>query len=164
MGGLNRMIANFEQAGILTGDPDADELLRADGNAMLIGTLLDQQIRAEVAFSGPMKLKQRLGHLDMKKIAEMDPEKFAEVFSEKPSVHRFANMMAGRVQKLAKAVVDDYAGDGSKIWKESTDTKDLEKRAKALPGYGPSKVNALKHALNVFGHHGFSPDELPACD
>ena len=146
------MISNFEESGILTGDPEADALLREDGNAMLIGTLLDQQIRAEVAFSGPLKLKERLGHLDLKKIAAMDAEKFAEVFSEKPAVHRFANMMAERVQKLAQAVVDQYGGDGARIWKEADDEKDLEKRAKALPGFGPGKVNTLKHALKVFGH------------
>ena len=158
------MIAKFEQSGVLTGNPDADALLREDGNALLIGTLLDQQIRAEVAFSGPLKLKERLGHLDMKKIAAMDPERFAAVFAEKPAVHRFANMMAGRVQKLAQALVEHYDGDGARVWTEARDAADLEKRARALPGFGPGKVHTLKHALNVFGHYRFAPDELPGCD
>jgi uncharacterized HhH-GPD family protein len=152
MGGLDRMIANFEESGELTGEPEADALLRANGNALLIGTLLDQQIRAEIAFSGPYKLKERLGHLDLKKIANMDAEKFAGVFSEKPAIHRFSNRMAERVQKLARAVVDQYDGDGAQIWKEAADEKDFEKRAKALPGFGPGKVKTLTHALEVFGH------------
>src|SRR5690606_25863869 len=111
MGGLDRMITASKEKGIATGDPEADRFLRENPNAILIGILLDQQMRAEVAFSGPYKLYQRLGHLDMKKIAEMDAEKFKAIFSEKPAVHRFANMMAERVQRLASAVAEKYRSE-----------------------------------------------------
>ncbi len=144
------MRLNFEETGTYTRDPDADALLRADGNAVLIGTLLDQQVRAELAFSGPLKLRQRLGHLDLETIATMDPEGFAAVCAQKPGVHRFANMMAGRIQALARAVVDSYGGDGSRLWKDAADAGDFERRATALPGFGPGKVQTLRHALDVF--------------
>jgi uncharacterized HhH-GPD family protein len=96
MGGLDRIESRLEAEGLALDEPAAEELLRGDANALLIGVLLDQQIRAETAFTGPYGLKQRLGHLDMRKIADMDTEALSEVFGEKPAVHRFASMMAGR--------------------------------------------------------------------
>lgn len=149
------MIASAEKDGIATGDPNADALLRDDPNAILIGILLDQQIRAEAAFSGPYKLAQRLGRLDMKEIAEMDPEEFKDVFSQKPAVHRFSNMMADRVQKLAQSIEAKYDGDASKIWADGADLKIVEQRAKDLPGFGTNKVKMLKEVLQLFGHRGF---------
>lgn len=156
MGGLDRMIASAEKDGIATGDPNADALLRDDPNAVLIGILLDQQIRAETAFSGPYKLVQRLGHLDMNEIANMDAEAFREIFAQKPAVHRFANMMAERVQKLAQSIQAKYDGDASKIWADGADLKIIEQRAGNLPGFGANKVKMLKDVLELFGHQGFS--------
>lgn len=155
MGGLDRMIASAEKDGIATGDPNADALLRDDPNAIMIGILLDQQIRAEAAFSGPYKLAQRLGKLDMAEIAEMDPERFREVFGQKPAVHRFANMMADRVQKLAQSIQAKYDGDASQIWADGADLKIVEKRAGELPGFGANKVKMMKEVLELFGHRGF---------
>jgi uncharacterized HhH-GPD family protein len=56
----------------LTGDPEADQLLTDDDNALLIGMVLDQQVPMEKAFSGPLVIAQRMGgHLDVAKIAAM---------------------------------------------------------------------------------------------
>lgn len=146
------MIASRKKDGVATGDPDADALLREDPNAVLIGVLLDQQIRAEMAFSGPLKLYERLGHLDMEKMAGMDPEAFKEMFAEKPAVHRFSNMMADRVQNLARTIADEYDGDASGLWSDADDDQTIEKRAKKLPGFGAAKVKTLTAALDLFGH------------
>ena len=48
----------------ITGDSAADTLLSSDPLALLIGMLLDQQIPMETAFSGPAKLRDRMGGLD----------------------------------------------------------------------------------------------------
>src|SRR6266481_8817102 len=58
-----------------TGTPEADRLLETDALALLIGLVLDQQVKMEKAFIGPYDLKQRLGHLDAGRIATMEPEK-----------------------------------------------------------------------------------------
>ena len=156
MGGLDRMISASEKEGIATGDPEADRFLRENPNAILIGILLDQQMRAEIAFSGPHKLHERLGHLDMKKIAEMDPDEFKGIFGEKPAVHRFANMMADRVQNLARAIVEKYQGNAANMWSDTSEKKTVEKRAKELPGFGASKVKMIGPVLDLFGHKSFS--------
>ena len=79
-GGLVRMMDRFKDEGTLTGDPEADEFVRKDANAALLGLLYDQRVRAEYAFTGPQRLHERLGHLDMAKIAAFDEEKFRELF------------------------------------------------------------------------------------
>ncbi len=54
----------------LTGNAAADELLAKDGNALLIGMTLDQQVPMEKAFSGPAVIAQRMGgSFDVRAIA-----------------------------------------------------------------------------------------------
>jgi uncharacterized HhH-GPD family protein len=130
-----------------SGDPEADQLLAESPLALLIGFALDQQITVQQAFSGPLKLKQRLGHLDAAKIAALDPEQLNEVFREKPAVHRFPGNMAKRVQELCAVVAGEYQGDAARVWTDAKDTADLEARIRELPGFGDMKVVGLGSTL-----------------
>ena len=103
-----------------TGNDEADVLLATEPLALLIGFALDQQVTVPTAFSGPLKLKQRLGTLDAKAIAQTDPARLEEVFREKPAIHRFPGSMAARVQELAATIVDDYGGAAERVWTEAT--------------------------------------------
>lgn len=126
----------------ITGDAVADELLTTNPLALLIGMLLDQQVPMETAFAGPEKLRERMGGaLDAAAIADADPEALQAIFAQSPAVHRFPGSMAGRVQQLCRAVVDDWHGDASAIWTEgSPDGATVLKRLKALPGFGDQKA------------------------
>lgn len=125
----------------ITGDPAADALLDESPFALLTGMLLDQQIPMETAFSGPAKLRDRLGALDPQSIAAMDPEKLAEVMKQPPAVHRFPGSMAGRVQALAAAIVSDWGGNTAAIWTQGDpDGAEVLRRLKALPGFGEQKA------------------------
>lgn len=128
-------------------DETADELLSTDPFALLVGMLLDQQYGMEHAFRGPAKIVDKLGTLDPGEIAAQDPEKFADLCSTTPAIHRYARSMAGRVQQLAQLVVDDYDGDASRIWSTAGSTKELLKRLKALPGYGDQKARIFAALL-----------------
>jgi len=125
----------------LSGDPEADQLLSDDPLALLIGMVLDQQVPLERAFSSPRDLRQRLGGtLDAIMLADMDPEKLAAVFSERPALHRFPVSNAERVQQLCQIIVRDYGGDAARIWQEAPTGADLLKRVRALPGFGEQKA------------------------
>ena len=123
----------------ITGDETADELLNTDGNALLLGMLLDQQVPMEWAFKGPATLRERLGHLDPAKIAAMDVDEFVAVCCEKPAIHRFPGSMGTRIHAVCTALVDDYDGDATNLWADVDDGKELFRRLKALPGYGDEK-------------------------
>ncbi|WP_394615440.1 HhH-GPD-type base excision DNA repair protein [Lentzea sp. JNUCC 0626] len=123
----------------LAQNPDADALLASDMFALLTGMLLDQQIPMEKAFSGPKVLADRMGGLDVHRIAEADPEAFASIMATPPAVHRFPGSMAKRVQAMAQFVVETYDGDVTKIWADG-DGAAVFKRLKALPGFGEQKA------------------------
>ena len=131
-----------------TGDAEADELLAADPFALLVGFVLDQQVTVPAAFSGPLKLKQRLGGLDAATIAQTDPQRLEEIFRERPAIHRFPGNMSRRVQELAAVVAEEYEGDAARVWRDAAGTEDLKRRIEALPGFGEMKVKALASVLS----------------
>jgi uncharacterized HhH-GPD family protein len=126
-----------------SGDPEADALLATDPLALLIGFTLDQQVTVQKAFSGPLELRRRIGHLDAARIAAMDPGELEEVFKHRPALHRFPGAMARRVQALCAAIVTDHGGDASRVWSEAKDGRDLERRLLGLPGVGAMKAKTL---------------------
>lgn len=125
----------------LVGDLDADRLLATDRLALLIGMLLDQQVKIEIAFLGPKKLADRMGGLAVDKIADMDPDEFAAICSTPPAIHRFPGSMAKRIQALCRHLLDSYGGDVDAIWqRDNPDGAEVLKRLKALPGFGEQKA------------------------
>ena len=130
-----------------TGNDEADALIAQNPLALLIGFVLDQQVSVPVAFTGPLKLKERLGGLDAAAIAVMDPAALDAVFRERPAVHRFPGNMARRVQDLCATVVEEYGGDAARVWTDASDADDLRARISALPGFGEMKIKALSAVL-----------------
>jgi uncharacterized HhH-GPD family protein len=127
-----------------TEDEAANRLIADDPFALLVGFALDQQVTVQQAFLGPLRLKERLGTLEPREVADADLE---PLFREKPAIHRFPGSMATRVRELAATVTEDYGGDASRLWTEAADGADLRRRIGALPGFGEMKVKALGSVL-----------------
>jgi uncharacterized HhH-GPD family protein len=127
-----------------TEDEAACRLLAEDPFALLVGFALDQQVTVQQAFLGPLRLKERLGTLEPRTVADADIE---PLFRQKPAIHRFPGSMAGRVRELAATVAADYGGDASRLWTEATDGTDLRRRISSLPGFGEMKVKSLGAVL-----------------
>jgi uncharacterized HhH-GPD family protein len=126
-----------------TDDAEANRLIASDGNALLIGFALDQQVTVQKAFAGPIELQRRLGHLDPGRIAATDPDELIEVFVRRPALHRYPAVMAKRVQSLCAVIDREYEGDGSRVWTQAADAADLKARLGRLPGIGDMKVRSL---------------------
>jgi len=124
----------------ITGDTASDKLLNANGTALLIGMLLDQQVPMEWAFNGPATLKKRLGHLDPKKIAAMNVDDFVAVCCEKPALHRFPAAMGRRIHELCGIIATQYKNKGENMWAGVTDARELTARLRVLPGFGEEKA------------------------
>ena len=94
-------------------EPEANELLSRSPLALLIGMVLDQQVPLERAFSAPLDLVRRLGHEPTTaELAEFDPVALADIFAERPALHRFPRAMAARVQEVARLIMHEYDGGG----------------------------------------------------
>jgi len=127
-----------------TDSEEANALIATDPMALLVGFALDQQVTVQKAFAGPLALRERLGALDADTLASADLE---AVFRQRPAIHRFPGVMAGRVHDLAVHVRDEYDGDAARVWTDATDGDALRGRLEALPGFGEMKVKALGAVL-----------------
>ena len=122
-------------------EPEANELLTRSPLALLIAMLLDQQVPLEKAFSGPLELVRRLGHEPtVAELAEFDPDALAEIFSERPALHRYPRAMAARVQDLARLIMEQYDGEPAHVWESASSGTQLLKQVAALPGFGAQKA------------------------
>lgn len=138
-------------------EPAANELLSRNALALLLAMMLDQQVPFEKAFSGPYELTRRLGHEPTsRELADFDPDALADIFAERPALHRFPRAMAGRAQELAKIVENDYDGDASAVWTTAADGAELARRLTKLPGYGKYKAQITTALLGK--QLGVQPD------
>jgi uncharacterized HhH-GPD family protein len=141
----------------LTGDERADALLSTDPNALLIGMVLDQQVTMEKAFAGPAVIAERMGgELDVRAIADADPDAFAAVCSERPAVHRFPGAMAKRVQGVCRVLVDSYDADAGNLWRGVRSGDELRERIASLPGFGAQKAGIFLALLGK--QYGVQPE------
>jgi uncharacterized HhH-GPD family protein len=125
----------------LTGDPEADQLLTDDDNALLIGMILDQQVPMEKAFTGPLVIAQRMGgSLDVAAIAAMSEDEFVALCSRPPAIHRFPGSMAKRVQQACQVLVRDFDGDAGNVWRHQTSGAELKRALTGIPGFGADKA------------------------
>jgi len=131
----------------ITGDPAADQVLDESPFALLAGMMLDQQYPMEHAFRGPAKVLDRFGTLEPGAIAAADPEEFAAMAATTPAIHRFPASMAGKLQALARIVVEEYDGDAARIWTTAADGALLVERLMALPGFGRQKAQIFTALL-----------------
>jgi uncharacterized HhH-GPD family protein len=130
-----------------TDSDEANELIAREPLALLIGFVLDQQVTVQSAFTGPLKIKQRLGTLDAGEIASTDPDRLEEAFRQRPAIHRFPGSMAARIRDLCALVEAEYGGDAARLWTEAADGRELRRRIGELPGFGEMKVKTLGAVL-----------------
>ncbi len=127
-----------------TDSEEANALIAQDPMALLIGFVLDQQVKVQKAFVGPLALKERVGTLDARELASIDLE---PVFRIKPAIHRFPGTMAERVSALSGHISHEYDGEASRVWTDAKDTETLKANIGALPGFGEMKIKALGSVL-----------------
>jgi uncharacterized HhH-GPD family protein len=119
----------------------ANELLSRSAFALLLAMMLDQQVPLEKAFSSPYQLTLRLGHEPTAdELADFDPDALADIFADRPALHRFPRAMAARAQELSRMISDRYEGDAGAVWTGAASGADLKARLAELPGFGNYKA------------------------
>ncbi len=132
----------------LSQEAESDRFLTENPLALVIGMVLDQQIRIEHAFAGPLELERRLGKkLTAKTIAGIDRQELRDLFAQRQSLHRFPGAMADRVRQLCQQVLDEWDGDVSRIWTTATTGDELVERVERLPGFGKQKARIFTALL-----------------
>lgn len=137
--------------GRFTDDPAADELVERSPNAFLLGVLFTQGIAAERAWAGPHLLAERLGHLDMRRLARERSE-VARAVAGPPALHRFVHTLPGWISGAAARLLSDYDGLAANIWPDGSHVMDVTRRLLAFEGIGEKKaVMAVEILRRHFG-------------
>jgi endonuclease-3 len=132
---------------IFTCDTKADKLAQEDSNAFLFAAILDQGIDAERVWAIPLELRNRLGHLDPKKIARMSARKLEKCFGSAPKLHRFWRTMARRIRNGSVLIQEKYGGDAKNIWKDKPESRAVYRRLIEFDGIGQKKASMVTNIL-----------------
>ena len=126
---------------------EADRLLWNCPLAFLFGVILDQSMKAEKVWEIPYLLKQRLGHLDVKKIASIPEKEIIAIFNQKPKLHRFPKTMALRIKKACQLLLEKYEGKAENIWNDNPESDELQRRFEEFDGIGQKKASMATNIL-----------------
>ncbi|MHB8189721.1 MAG: HhH-GPD-type base excision DNA repair protein [Ferrimicrobium sp.] len=130
----------------LTPDIAANQYLRDEPFALLLGMLLDQQIPMERAFGAPWALLERIRvrHPDEDltpcHLSGLEDEELVALFGEKPALHRFPRAMAEKAKRVAAIICSRYDGDAATLWTTAATGGELFERLRELPGFGDGKA------------------------
>ena len=138
--------------GSFTPDPKADAFVRSDAFAFLVAVICDEQVRFEGAWEAPLRLRERLGHWDIKRMAS-EPDALRAAFATSPALHRWVKITPDRVVAAAARVINDYKGDAALIWRDQPPAQELRERLERFDGIGQKKsamaVELLDRQLHV---------------
>lgn len=96
--------------------PEAAKLVYDDPFSFVLGASLDRGIPAEVAWTFPFWIRERLGHLDPSTIASMSLEEIGRVLESCPRLPRYSRDAARTVREIAQLVVKEGRGDARNLW------------------------------------------------
>lgn len=113
-----------DQNSILKGDllkQEEKEFILNDLNAFIIGLISDQSVKAEIAWSLPYKLANRLGTFDFNEIIKKyDATNIETAIKEKPALHRYPNRMSLYIYEAIKRIISNYNSKAENIWNGKT--------------------------------------------
>ena len=120
-------------------EPAANELLESSANAFLLGVLFTQGIPAERAWAGPYLLRERLGTLDLRFLAE-NPDAVRHAVQLPPMLHRFKEMLPGWICSAAERLLAEYGGDAARMWPPGDEVVAVTERLSGFRGIGRKKA------------------------
>ncbi len=84
-------------------------------HAFVLACLMDRQVKAELAWMIPIRLKEILGDFSIDTLKNLTHEDYRAIFNEN-TLHRFNDVMAKVFYDGVERIVKDYDGNASKIW------------------------------------------------
>lgn len=120
--------------------PEVCSFVTNNMNAFLFGLIADSSVKAEVAWSLPYRLWERLQHFDLHRIADMDMAQLTEMIRMKPALHRYPANMASYLKAAAALLIAKYASDASNIWSTGVSAAEIIARLEEFKGISHKKA------------------------
>lgn len=109
-------------------------------NAFLFGLIADSSVKAEIAWSLPYRLQERLHHFDLNRIASMEIEELIGIIKEKSALHRYPSNIAKYLKSAAELLISKYQSDASNIWENGVRAADIVQRLEEFKGISHKKA------------------------
>jgi uncharacterized HhH-GPD family protein len=122
-----------------TGRAGPDSLIASSPEAFLLGVLFTQGIPAERAWAGPYLLRERLGHLDLERLAS-EHRAVARAVAAPPALHRFVRTVPGWIVSAARRLLERYGGSAARIWPDGAHVLEVSERLLEFDGIGEKKA------------------------
>jgi endonuclease III len=132
-----------------TNDPDADALLndlRDHPHAFVLACIMDRQIRAERAWLIPHLIAKKLGGFSFSLLRALSLENVRDLLSKPEPLHRFPEEMSRNFHAGIEHITHAYAGDASRIWRDTPPSAEVVLRFLQFRGVGP-KISTM--ATNI---------------
>jgi uncharacterized HhH-GPD family protein len=129
----------------------ANRFVSNNATALLLAVIFDQGIPYEKAWEAPYKLKRRLGHLDVRRLARMPIGQLRKAVRGKgdgEALHRFVGKLPRWIKKACGQIVKEYGGDPSQIWEECFSAGEVIERLDDLPGIGQKKAHMTARIIH----------------
>lgn len=98
-----------------------------DLNAFIIGLIADQSVKAEIAWSLPYKLSQRMGSFNITEILnKYNQEDLENFIKAKPALHRYPSRMANYIYNAFLELYKNYNSNAENIWQNKTAAEIVE--------------------------------------
>ena len=133
-----------------TGDSEADAMindLRTYPHAFVIACVANRQIKGELDWAVPHRLKQRLGHFWMSRLLKLTLKDLEAVTSKPEPVEGFTPEMCENVHRAVTHIDSRYEGDATRIWSDRPPSGELVYRFLEFRGVGPKVANRAANIL-----------------
>lgn len=129
---------NIFKGDLLT--PEACSFVTSNMNAFLFGLISDSSVKAEIAWSLPYRLKERLHHFNLSKIANMDIDELTDIIKQKPALHRYPSNIAKYLKAASELLIAKYNSDASNIWANGASAAEIVSRLEEFKGISHKKA------------------------
>lgn len=131
--------------------------LEHNSHAFVIACVLDRQVPAEIAWSAPYKLKQRIGNFEFSTLRAFSQEDWRKHLGPQKDggvLHRLWENVMPKCLHSAITVIDKYsddAGNAACMWSDNPLGKDVVNRFKEIHGVG-DKIGNMAVRILVTNH------------
>ena len=137
------------------------KLIRSDSFAFLVAVCFDNGLKWRRVAAIPYEIHRR-GFLDPAKLAAMTEPQIRTLLKSLPAKPRWGAAKGARtISEAAKLVQEEYAGDASNIWRDSS-VQETQMTLRRIHGVGPNLANMATRILH--DEEGHFRDEARSID
>jgi len=116
-------------------------------HAFVVACVMDRQIKAELAWAVPYKLKERIGDFEFDTLYSLSEKQIRTHLNLPTPLHRFTEKMSACLYSAIQTIGDTYDSDASLIWSDKPSSAEVVFRFLQIHGVGPKIATMAANIL-----------------